>query len=410
MNITEGIWIALGALRANKLRTFLTLLGNIVGVTSVIAVVSIVDGMNKYVREELAQEGSNVIRIKRIDEFQVLTSLEKFLDSLHNPRLTTSDVEYLREEGRMPSAEFIGASGGTSAKVTYGKKYVDDASVSGRSPLYHLISDYELAAGRHFTELENYKSRPVAIIGWDLKEKLFGHEHPVGRRIKLSGKHLTVLGVAKEKPGVLGGNPNLFVLVPLSTFHKLFGTRRSISIPIKVATLDRVPDAIDEATAAMRLRHKLKPSEKDDFVVTTSERILDLWENVSKSIFMGLIFIASIALVVAGVVIMNMMLVSVTERTREVGIRKALGARRADIIWQFLVEAVTLSTVGGVIGIGIGFALASIISVITPLPYAIEIWSVVAGFLVTVAVGVFFGLYPAYKAASLHPVEALRYE
>jgi putative ABC transport system permease protein len=174
--------------------------------------------------------------------------------------------------------------------------------------------------------------------------------------------------------------------------------------------MDKIGETIDEVTAAMRLRHRLKPGEKDDFVVTTSERILSLWDNVSKSIFRALIFIASIALVVAGVVIMNMMLVSVTERTREVGIRKALGARRADIIWQFLVEAVTLSSVGGVIGIGVGFALASIISLISPLPYAIEIWSVVVGFLVTVAVGVFFGLYPAYKASLLDPVEALRYE
>jgi putative ABC transport system permease protein len=409
LNVTEGIWIALGALRANKLRTFLTLLGNIVGVTSVIAVVSIVDGMNKYVREELAQEGSNVLSLKRIDEFQILTSLEKFLESLHNPRLTMADVEFLRD-GYVPSAEFIGGTTSTTGKVQFGRKYVDDVTISGRTADYHLISDYELAEGRHFTDLENQKSRPVAIIGSDLAEKLFDRKSPVGKRIKLSGKHITVLGVAKEKPGVLGGNPNIFALMPIGTFHKIFGSRRSITIPIKTASLEEVRQAIDETTLAMRIRHKLKPAEKDDFVITTSDRILDLWDTISRSIFNALIFIASIALVVAGVVIMNMMLVSVTERTREVGVRKALGARRADIIWQFLVEAVTLSTVGGVIGIGIGFTLASLVSVITPLPYAIEPWSVVAGFVVTVAVGVFFGLYPAYKAARLDPVEALRYE
>jgi putative ABC transport system permease protein len=410
LNITEGIWIALGALRANKLRTFLTLLGNIVGVTSVIAVVSIVDGMNKYVREELAQEGSNVVSLKRIDEFQILTSLEKFLESLHNPRLDLADVAYLSEEGVVPSAEFVGALARNSGRVQLGKKYVDDVRIRGRSASYHLISDYELNSGRHFTELEDQKSRPVAIIGWELAEKLFGRVNPVGKRVKLAGKHLTVLGVAKEKAGVLGNNPNIFALIPINTYQKMFGSRESLEIPIKVISLDGVPDAIDEVTAAMRLRHKLKPSEKDDFIVTTSERILDLWENISKSIFLALIGIASIALVIAGVVIMNMMLVSVTERTREVGIRKALGARRADIVWQFLIEAVTLSSVGGVIGIGFGFAIAAIVSVITPLPYAIEIWSVVVGFVVTVAVGVFFGLYPAYKAALLHPVEALRYE
>ena len=410
MNVTEGIWIALGALRANKLRTFLTLLGNIVGVTSVIAVVSIVDGMNRYVREELAQEGSNVVTVKRIDEFQILTSLEKFLESLHNPRLNMADVAYLKEEGRVPSAEYIDASLGTAARVQLGKKYVDDAEIRGRTAYYHLISDYELESGRHFTELEDYRSKPVAIIGWDLKDKLFGREDAVGKRIRIGGKHLTVLGVAEKKPGVLGGNPNIFALIPISTYEKMFGSRDSISIPMKVASLDGINDAIDEVTAAMRLRHRLKPDEKDDFVVTTSERILNLWENISKTIFQGLIFIASIALVIAGVVIMNMMLVSVTERTREVGIRKALGAKRADIVWQFLVEAVTLSSVGGVIGIGVGFAIAAIVSLVSPLPYAIEIWSVVAGFLVTVAVGVFFGLYPAYKAALLHPVEALRYE
>jgi putative ABC transport system permease protein len=409
VNIAEGVWIALGALRANKLRTFLTLLGNIVGVTSVIAVVSIVDGMNKYVRDELAQEGSNVLTLKRIDEFQILTSLEKFLESLHNPNLTGADVDYLRD-GFVPSAEYIGASESTTGKVQLGRKYVDNVAITGRSANYHLISDYELSEGRHFTELEEYKSRPVVIIGSDLAEKLFEREYPVGRRIKFAGKHLTVLGVAKKKPGVLGGNPNLFILMPISTYQKILGSRSSISIPIKTASLEQVQEAIDETTVAMRIRHKLRPSEKDDFVITTSERILSLWQSISRSIFSALIFIASIALVVAGVVIMNMMLVSVTERTREVGIRKALGARRADIIWQFLVEAVTLSTVGGIIGIGVGFAIASLVSVITPLPYAIEPWSVVAGFVVTIAVGVFFGLYPAYKAALLDPVEALRYE
>jgi len=410
VNVTEGILIALGALRANKLRTFLTLLGNIVGVTSVIAVVSIVDGMNKYVREELAQEGSNVITLKRVDEFQILTSLEDFLESLHNPRLTLADVEYLREEGVVPSAEYIGASVGGAARVEHGRKYVDDVRVRGRTARYNLISDYELDSGRHFTEFEDRKSRPVAVLGWDLAEKLFEDEDPVGKRIKLAGRHVTVLGVAKKKPGVLGGNPNVYVLLPIRTYQKFFGSRQSISIPIKVADVGAVKSAIDEVTAAMRLRHKLKPSEKDDFVVTTSERILSLWENISKTIFSALIFIASIALVVAGVVIMNMMLVSVTERTREIGIRKALGARRADIVWQFLVESMTLSSVGGIIGIGVGFTAASVISLVTPLPYAIEMWSVVVGFLVTVAVGVFFGLYPAYKAALLHPVEALRYE
>jgi putative ABC transport system permease protein len=409
LNITEGIWIALGALRANKLRTFLTLLGNIVGVTSVIAVVSIVDGMNKYVREELAQEGSNVLTLKRIDEFQILTSLEKFLESLHNPRLTMADVEYLRDD-YVPSADQIGATASATGRVQFGRKYVDDATISGRTADYHIMSDYELASGRHFTELENYRSRPVTIIGSDLAENLFDRTDPVGKRIKVVGRHLTVLGVAKEKPGVLGGNPNIFALIPIGTFQKIYGSRQSLSIPIKAVSLDQVRDAIDETTVAMRIRHKLKPSEKDDFVITTSDRILGLWEAISRSIFNALIFIASIALVVAGVVIMNMMLVSVTERTREIGIRKALGAKRADIVWQFLVEAVTLSSVGGVIGIGIGFAIASLVSVITPLPYAIEPWSVVAGFVVTVAVGVFFGLYPAYKAARLDPVEALRYE
>jgi putative ABC transport system permease protein len=250
----------------------------------------------------------------------------------------------------------------------------------------------------------------VAVIGWDVYEHFFAGLDAIGKKIKIGNRHFTVIGVVKDLGTVLGSSRNRFVYIPVTTYLKIYGARRSIEIKVRASDIRLMQQAVEEATMAMRIRHRLRPLEENDFSVTTSQQLISLWQKISQSIFNALIFIVSISLVVGGVVLMNVMLVSVTERTREIGIRKALGARRSNIIWQFIVESITLSLIGGVIGIIIGFTIAAIISLVSPLPYLIAPWSIVVGLVVTFCIGLVFGTYPANRAAQLDPVVALHYE
>jgi len=402
--------IALRALRENKLRTFLTLLGNIVGTMSVIAVVSLIGGIDDYVKEEVAGEGSNVFTIERFNFFEAITDLDAFLEALaRNPRIKLSDVDYMRD--RIPSASYVAAAADGEEQVSYRDEWVDRISIRGRSEEYPMIEEAPLHIGRHISRLEDQKSADVAVLGWEVYTRLFPRGgDPTGTRIKINRKHFSVIGVVEDLGTVLGESKNRFVYIPVNTFLKIYGTRTSIEIKVKAADITLLQQAVDEATMAMRIRHGLRPMEEDDFAVVTSENLISLWEKISTSIFNALIFIVSIALVVGGVVLMNVMLVSVTERTREVGLRKALGARKSNIIWQFIVESITLSLVGGIIGILIGFTIAAIISILSPLPYIIAPWSIAAGLIVTFMIGLVFGTYPASKAANLDPVVALHYE
>jgi putative ABC transport system permease protein len=409
MLILEGIRIALRALRENKLRTSLTLLGNIVGTMSVIAVVSLINGIDHYVSEEVAEQGSNVFSVERINFFEAITDLDAFLEALaRNKPLRLNDVEYLRRS--VPSSSVVGAAIGGSDRVTVGESYVDNIEIKGRSEEYPLLEKADLAAGAHISRLEVLRSNAVAVIGWDVYEHFFAGRDAVGKKIKIGNRHFLVIGVVKNLGTVLGQSRNRFVYVPVTTYLKMYGSRRSIDIKIRAADIRLMQQAIDEATMAMRIRHRLRPLEKDDFSVTTSQQLISLWQKLSQAIFSALIFIVSISLVVGGIVLMNVMLVSVTERTREIGIRKALGARRSNIIWQFIVESITLSLVGGVIGIVLGFTIASIISLVSPLPYLVAPWSIAAGLAVTFCIGLIFGTYPASRAARLDPVVALHYE
>ncbi len=409
MMIFQAIRIALTALRENKLRTFLTLLGNIVGTMSVIAVVSLIGGVDSYVKEEVAQEGSNVITIERVNFLQAVTDLDAFLKAIaRNKPLKLSDMRYLEE--MVPSASYVGATTGTRGAVRFRERIAKNIQIKGYTEDYPMIENAPLYAGRHFSRLEVKESAPVAVIGWDLYTYLFGAYEPIGKKIKLGGRHFRVIGIVKDLGTLFGSSRNRFVYIPVTTFQKIYGSRRSIDIKIKAADIDLLNQAVEEATMAMRMRHRLRPLEENDFSISTSQQLISLWEKISKSIFSALTFIASISLVIGGIVLMNIMLVSVTERTREIGIRKALGAKRSNIVWQFIVESVTLSLVGGIIGIVIGFTIAAVISMVSPLPYIIAPWSVVAGLVVTFLIGLIFGTYPASKASKLDPVVALHYE
>jgi putative ABC transport system permease protein len=409
MLIFQGMNIALRALRENKLRTFLTLLGNIVGTMSVIAVVSLIGGIDDYVKEEVAGEGSNVFSIQRFNFFEAITDLDAFLEALaRNPIIRLDDVDYIKD--RLESASYVAAAADNQAQVSYRDEWADRISIRGRSEEYPMIEDAPLYAGRHISRLEDQRSANVAVLGWEVHTRLFPGGDALGARIKIGRKHFTVIGVVENLGTVLGESRNRFVYIPINTFLKTYGARTSIEIKVKASDITLLDQAVDEATMAMRIRHRLRPSEDDDFSIVTSENLISLWERISTSIFNALIFIVSIALVVGGVVLMNVMLVSVTERTKEVGLRKALGARKSNIIWQFIVESVTLSLIGGIIGILIGFTIAAIISIVSPLPYIVAPWSIAAGLIVTFFIGIVFGTYPASKAANLDPVVALHFE
>ncbi|MGH2569805.1 MAG: ABC transporter permease, partial [bacterium] len=402
MQLGEGTRVALRSLWSYKLRTFLTVLGNIVAVTSVIAVVSLIDGMDLFVRQEIADEGSNVLTLRRVDELQALTDFDDFLESLHNPDIDLDDYHALRE-ANVATIDRFAAHDRAAGRVEHEGRAVQDVSIEGWTADYPAFRDDDLTEGRHFNLFEERNSRPVAVIGSGIAEKIFRTDSAVGRTILVNGRHLEVIGVLKRQSGFLGHDPNTVVVTPLGRFLKLFGSQRSLTVRMRVTDIGFMDEAHDEVRMHMRIRHALRPTEKDDFAVTSSERIVALWRSISQMIFTALICLVSISLVIGGVVIMNIMLVSVTERTREIGMRKAIGARRADILWQFLLESVTLSMAGGVLGVLFGFGLANLVSVLSPLPYAVEPWSIVAAILVTFGVGIFFGLYPANRAARLDP-------
>ncbi len=405
----EGIRIAWGALTANKLRTLLTLLGNIVGIMSVIAVVSLLGGIDTYMRREVAEEGSAVFTIQRVDFFQAITDFDRFLDALrHNPRLTRDDVEALRE--RLDLAAHVSGELSTGDRVSVRDRYIESITVSGRDAEYPYVEALPLSMGRHVSPVEDRTNAQVCVIGWDVYDRLIRPLDPLGRTIRVGRRHFRVVGVVARRANLLGQNRNRFVIVPIGAWRKLYGPGASVRIHVRVADLRRMDAALDEATVAMRTRHRLRPAEPDDFFLSTSEQLVSLWKKISRGVMTALVVLVGISLVVGGIVLMNTMLVSVTERTREVGIRKALGARRSAIVWQFLVESSTLSVVGGVLGMGIGFGLAATVSALTVLPYVVRPAVVVLAFVVTIGLGLLFGTYPAVRAARLDPVEALRAE
>lgn len=409
MNLLEGVRIALGSLRSHKLRTFLTLLGNIVGTMSVIAVVSLINGVDIYARHEVLSEGSNVFTVSRVNMYEILTDFDAFLDSLNNPDLTLDDRDWLAD--RMETAAAVGASLERSAGVRAGSRSYDGVELRGKTADYPLLEDVPLHSGRHITRQEVAASQPAVVLGWEVARDLFpSRDDPTGETVKIGGRHFHVVGVVEDRGTVLGSSRNRFAVVPITSFMKAFGSRESVDLKIAALDLTELEDAKDEARFLMRQRHRLRPIEDDDFGIVTMDELLGIWSGVSSAIYAALVPLVGISLVVGGIVLMNIMLVSVTERTREIGVRKAVGARRLAILWQFLVEAVTLSLAGGVLGIAIGLSLALLIAAATPLPFAFAWWSVALGLIVTFVIGLAFGTYPAWKASGLDPVEALRHE
>lgn len=407
--LLEGIKIAYAALATNKLRTFLTLLGNIVGIMSVIAVASLLRGIDNYAREKVAEEGSNVFRIQRFNTLEAITNFDNFLYALkHNPPIRIVDVIALRNT--LDEAQYVSVSVSSRLDVAFQGKNVRAVDIRGQDEFYPFIDNITLHNGRNLTRLDVQTNAPVAVIGWEVYENLIKPREPVGAVIKLGGRHFEVIGVADSKGKVLGQSQDRFAIVPIGAYQKVFGGEESVGIRIKTSDVADIDAGIEEARIAMRVRHHLKPAEKDDFYISSSAQLVSLWKDISGGIMLALFVLVSISMVVGGIVLMNTMLVAVTERTREVGIRKALGARRLDIVWQFLVESSTLSLFGGLFGMLIGMFIALMVSVLTPIPYSFDMSIVAIAFIVTIAVGLIFGTYPALRAAMLNPVDALRHE
>ena len=407
MNFWEALASALHSLRGSKLRSFLTLLGIIVAVTSIIAVVTVIQGLNSKVSELVTGRGADVFVLDRIGTSEAFSS-QAMIEALSRPELTAEDAAALSREGT--TLAYVAAEVATREDVWGGSRKVEDMNINGVGPEYPYLSTFEIARGRHLSPLEIDRARPVAVIGEDVSIELFPTSDPLGETIRVRGRHFQVIGVAKPQGSTFGVTQDDFVVIPLEAWQKIFSRRESVSISIKAGNPDDIQASIDEARMIMRARHNLRPSEPDDFGFMTTQELLDLYRKITTGIYSALVGLVAISLVIGGIVVMNIMLVAVTERTREIGIRKAIGARGSDVMRQFLTEAVILSALGGLTGVALGFGIAILISQVTPLPYSLKWWSIALGIGVSSLVGIVFGIYPAAKAARLDPIEALRHE
>ncbi len=407
IHVGESISMAMGSLWGHKLRTFLTLLGIIIGVLTIIAVVSIIQGLNDYVYTKFSFYGANDFSVTRTSFVGV--TIEEWRKQQKRKNLTLDDMRLLQRRCR--HCELIGASVSTGRSVKYGNQYLKAVTIRGVTHQDHLIgSVMELERGRHIRKEDEDRSRTVCIIGADVRDNLFPLQDPLGKRLNVGRHNFLFIGMAEAKGKLLGFSQDNFVRIPVSTFQKLYGSRLSVDINIHTASQEQMELAQDEVRTLLRSKRHVPYGEPDDFSLQTSDQFIDIYKSATSGIYFAMIAIASLALVVGGIVVMNIMLVAVTERTSEIGIRMAIGARRNDILFQFLVEAATLSTVGGAIGIILGFALAQAVSAATSVPSSIEPVSIVVAICVSASVGLFFGMYPANKAAKLDPIQALRTE
>ena len=395
--------IALGAIWASKLRSTLTILGNIVAVGSIIAVVSLIQGVNAEVSNLIVSElGSDSFTIERTG--LVLTEEEEDA-TRNNPRVSLDDAEAVQRNGTNLRA--VMAEAGQSGEVRYRGQLMESVGVRGVTEDYVDFPTFTAERGRLMSPTEVERDQGVTVLGYGTAEQLFDTVDPIDKIIKIQGVNFRVVGVSESSPSFMGQSQDEFVIIPMGRFRKLFGARPSIELRARPETPEQMDLAMDDATVALRIERRLRPGEDDNFGFFTSGTALDLYDQATSGIFAVLVGIVSLSLVVGGIVIMNIMLMVVSERTREIGLRKALGARRRDLLWQILAESVILSVVGGILGTALGSGIAIGLSSVTPVPAAVHPWSVVLGISLTAVVGVFFGLYPASKAAALDPILAL---
>ena len=413
MPFHEAVAIAVASLRANKLRSFLTVLGILIGVASVIAVVAITEGLDRYMSDKVLQLGSRSFTIQRMPD--IPRSHQEFLTMQRRKNLELLDLEAIQRACDL--CREVGAFVSLSGTAKRGRITQQNVQIMGVTENYARIGAVrDLIAGRALVAQDIDQARPVAIIGSDLRDAFFGVMEPIGREIDVAGHPVKVVGVGEKKGTIFGASQDNFVWIPLPTYRKFFGARRSIRIQAEARSMADFEAAQDQARVAMRVRHHLDYDKPDDFEIETGQSIMDLWQTATRGIYVVTIVVTGISLLVGGIVVMNIMLVSVTERIREIGVRKALGARRRDVLRQFMVESVILSAFGGLLGIlgasVFAFALSMILGSMMSADFSapVRLWAVGLAVFVSTAVGLVAGIYPASRAAALDPVVALRNE
>lgn len=413
MPFFEAIAMALASVKANKLRSVLTILGVVIGIASVIAVVAITDGLDRYMADKVLALGSKSFSVQKFPD--VIVSFDQFREFNKRKDLELRDVELVREACTYCSE--VGGVLGTNRTVKVGSVRQESVQVLGVTENFSRIGSIrDLLVGRHLIEDDIESGRPVAVIGADLMDAFFANTEPLGKEVVIDGTRLRVVGVGERKGKVFGQSQDNFVWTPITTFRKAFGSRRSVTIQVEARSMEVFEKAQDQARLVMRNRRHLDYNDPDDFNIETGESVMDLWNSMTKGIYVVTIVVTLVSLLVGGVVVMNIMLVSVTERIKEIGVRKALGARRGDIQKQFIVESVLLTGIGGVLGVLAATAFSLVVGrlmssfVGDEFSAPVQLWAVVVAVLSSTVVGLVAGIYPAARAAALDPVVALRSE
>lgn len=406
MDVRESASLAIESIRANKFRAFLTVLGIIIAVWALIGVETFISGLNKSVEEQLSVLGAGTFYIQK---FPAISSGQE--ERFRNRKdITLEQVLAVQEKADLLSIVApMTYTFGITAKYS-DKKTNPNILVYGANEFWQVANGYYVEDGRFLTESDVQRRVSNCVLGQDIVEKLFPFEDPIGKEIRLNGKRFHVVGIFEEKGQVFGQSQDNYAVVPITTFEKYFGRRFSVEFAAKAKNADLMNEAIDQVSGILRAARKVPPGKPNDFEILTKDSLLETWNNLTKYAFMGALLIAGMALLVGGIGIMNIMLVSVTERTREIGIRKAVGASRNEILWQFITEAVILSGVGAAMGVILGLLSGNLLGMAISWPTSVPVLSSIAGFCFASLIGLFFGIYPAIKASRLNPIEALRYE
>lgn len=406
MKSREVVALAWTALRAHKLRSVLTQLGLVMGVATLITVMTLIQGANTYVKSKIANLGIDVFEVSKTPV--VITDFEEAMKAQRNKDITVEDLEAVRERCR--NCQAVGAQVSAMGRARYRNQEITDVNLIGQTANMSFIGTRTVERGRYFSAYEEQQSAPVCVLGAGVIDKLFGATDPLDKIVRTGAQELRVVGTIERIGSILGQEQDDFILLPLPVFFKLRGLRHSLRLQIRAAGEASYQPAQDEVRVHLRARRHVPMGAKEDFYFGTPDSYLDLWRSISSAFFVVFVMISAIAAVVGGIVIMNVMLVSVTERTKEIGVRRACGARQADILRQFLAEALLSCVIGGVVGIAVGFVAATALRRFTSFPADVKVWVALLGVMFSCGIGLFFGIYPATRAARLDPMAALRKE